>query len=140
MLSNLQIPAATTGQVPDPPGEAVQDWLFLILRYAVSRQHRDRQAILDMAEKMDTLGEQTGPCAFRFFRTLSVQVCDAVLAPGHPAHRLIIMAHARRIDEPRLRQVFLLTCRLDSNKDMPTVESYRKPRTRADLWSGPRKC
>jgi hypothetical protein len=34
----------------------VRDWLFLVLRYAVSREAQDRRTVLDLAAKMDTLG------------------------------------------------------------------------------------
>jgi hypothetical protein len=49
--------------------DMVRDWLFLVLRYAVSREARDRRAVLDLAAKMDTLGKEREREVFRFFRS-----------------------------------------------------------------------
>lgn len=112
----------------------VQDWLFLVLRYAVSREARDRDAVLDLAGKMDTLGEERNQEAFRFFRSHSERLCTAIAAPDTPGRRQTLMAHARMIGQPRLQQVFLLICHLETQEK--TVSEYGRASSRAELWKG----
>ena len=97
------------GPGPDTLDEMVQDGLFLVLRYAVSRETRDRQAVLDQAMKMDILDKNRAREVFRFFRSHSERLCIAIAAPDTPDRRQMLMAHADRIGQRRLRQAFLLT-------------------------------
>jgi hypothetical protein len=94
--------------------DLVQDWLFLVLRYAVSREARDRQAILDLAEKMDTLDKGRDREAFQFFRSHSKRLCTAIVAPDTPGRRQILIAYARRIERSRLQQAVLQICRCET--------------------------
>jgi hypothetical protein len=116
--------------------DLVQDWLFLVLRYALSRGRQDRQAVLELADRMDRLGAETGRDTFRFFRDASARLCDAVVAPDEPRHRLTILAHGRRIDDARIRQAFLLACGLDPKETKRTVAVLRKANSRDALWKG----
>jgi hypothetical protein len=118
----------------DDLDDVVQDWLFLVLRYAVSREARDRQAVLDLAAKMDALGEERDREAFRFFRSHSERLCIAIAAPDTPDRRQILMAHARRIGQPRLQQAFRRACHLESRKKV-FPESGRT-NSRSELWKG----
>lgn len=112
----------------------VRDWLFLLLRYAVSRAARDRQAVLERAATMDTLDRDKDPEAFRFFRSHSETVCAAIAAPDTPGRRQILLAHTRRIGEPRLRQMFMLACHLDAREK--TCPGFGRTGSRAELWTG----
>lgn len=114
--------------------DVVQDWLFLVLRYAVSREARDRRVVLDLAAKIDTLDQGRDREAFRFFRSYSERLCIAIAAPDAPGHRQILMAHARRIGQPRLQQAFLRTCQIESREKV-SMESGRT-NSRSDLWKG----
>jgi hypothetical protein len=112
----------------------VQDWLFLVLRYAVSRDAGDRQAILDQAMKMDTLGGTRDREAFQFFRSYSERLCTAIAAPDMPDRRQVIMAHVRRIGQRPLQQALLLACRLEL-RETAFPGSGRKS-GRSGLWRG----
>ena len=79
-------------------GEMVQDWLFLVMRYAVSREARDLKAVLEFAGKMDTLDRERNQGAFRFFRSHSGRLCNAIAAPDTPIRRQMLTALARRIE------------------------------------------
>jgi hypothetical protein len=125
--------AGSGSSVPDG---LVKDWLFLVLRYAISRRQQDRQVVLEFAARMDTLSAERGRDTFRFFRDASARLCDAVLAPDEPRHRLTILAHSRRIDEARFRQVFLLACGLDPKEKKRMVAVPRKASGRDALWKG----
>jgi hypothetical protein len=85
---------------------------------------------------MDRLGTETGRDTFRFFRDASARLCDAVVTPDEPRHRLTILAHGRRIDDARIRQAFLLACGLDPKETKRTVAVLRKANSRDALWKG----
>jgi hypothetical protein len=116
--------------------DLVQDWLFLVLRYALSRRRQDRQAVLELADRMDSLGAEASRDTFRFFRDASARLCDAVVAADEPRHRQTILAHGRRIDEARLRRAFLLACGLDPKETKRTAAVPRKVSSRDALWKG----
>lgn len=132
MSSVVIFPHAVSAR--DALDDLVQDWLFLVLRYAVSREARDRQAVLDLAAKMDTLGQENNREAFRFFRNHSETLCMAIAAPDTPGRRQTLMAHARRIGPPRLQQAFLLTCHLETREKV--VPGSGRTNDRSALWKG----
>lgn len=132
----MSLPAATfphAGAARDADDGMVQDWLFLVLRYAVSREVRDREAVLDLAAKMDTLGKKRGQETFRFFRSHSERLCAAIAAPDTPGRREMLMAHARRIGQCPLQRAFLLMCRLESHGK---VAGSGRTNSRSALWKG----
>lgn len=134
----MLLPVAATSppaiSAHDALGEMVQDWLFLVLRYAVSREARDLQAVLEFAGKMDTLGQERNQGAFRFFRRHSGQLCTAIAAPETPARRQMLTAHARRIGQPQLEQAFLRACRLETRKK--ALSGFGRTGNRSELWKG----
>lgn len=125
-------PHAVSAQTICP--DLVQDWLFLVLRYAVSGEARDREAVLELAAKMDTLDRQREQETFRFFRSYSDRLCAAIAAPDTPGHRETLMAHARRIGQSPLQQAFLLICRLETREKV--VPRAGRTNSRSELWKG----
>jgi hypothetical protein len=111
----------------------VQDWLFLVLRYAVSREARDLQAVLDFAGKMDTLGRERNRETFRFFRSHSGRLCAAIAAPDTPARRHMLTAHACKIGRSQFEQAFLRACHLETRKK--TLSEFGTS-NRSELWKG----
>jgi len=83
----------------------VREWLLLMLRFAVTREARDRLAVLAIADELDALGGYWRPMAPRFFVTTAGKVCDAILGVGGDADA-ILRTHIARISDPRLRSVF----------------------------------
>ena len=61
-------------------GRKLQEWLLLLLRYAVTREPSDRSAALAMADELDSLGGQWRPGAPRFFLKTGAEVCSAIAA------------------------------------------------------------
>lgn len=114
--------------------DIVQDWLFLVLRYVVSREARDRAAVWELAGRMDTLSEHGEQETFRFFRSYSERLCAAIAEPNIPGHRETLMAHARRIGQSPLQQAFLLICRLESREKVTSRAG--RTNSRSELWKG----
>jgi hypothetical protein len=112
----------------------VRDWLFLVLRYAVSREAQDRRTVLDLAAKMDTLGKERDREAFRFFRDHSERLCAAIAAPDTLGRRRILLAHARMIGQRPLQRAFLLTCRLELREKV--FSGFGTASDRSGLWKG----
>jgi hypothetical protein len=86
--------------------KAIQEWLLLLLRFAITREPRDRSATIGMADELDSLGLQWRPSAPNFFRRTSSEVCDAIIAFDDPRRKAILKTHLARIDDPTLRGAF----------------------------------
>lgn len=114
--------------------DMVQDWLFLLLRYAISREARNRAEVLELAAKMDTLGGEREQETFRFFRSYSERLCVAIAAPDMPGHRETLVAHARRIGQSPLQQAFLLIFRFESREK--AISGSVRSNNRSELWKG----
>jgi len=54
--------------------QKIRDWLLPILRFAVTREPRDRSAVFAMADELDALGVRWRPAAPRFFVTTAGEV------------------------------------------------------------------
>jgi len=85
--------------------QKIRDWLLLILRFAVTREPRDRSAVFAMADELDALGVRWRPAAPRFFVTTAGEVCDAILGVSENAN-MVLRTHIARIDDPRMRGAF----------------------------------
>lgn len=133
----MSLPVATCPRLAsarDARDDMVRDWLFLVLRYAVSREAQDRRTVLDLAAKMDTLGKERDREAFRFFRDHSERLCAAIAAPDTPGRRRILLAHARMIGQRPLQRAFLLTCRLELREKV--FSGLGTASDRSGLWKG----
>ena len=133
----MSLPVATCpclASARDARDDLVRDWLFLMLRYAVSREAQDRRTVLDLAAKMDTLGKERDREAFRFFRDHSERLCAAIAAPDTLGRRRILLAHARMIGQRPLQRAFLLTCRLELREKV--FSGFGTASDRSGLWKG----
>ena len=83
----------------------IREWLLLILRFAITREPRDRLAASAMADELDAVGGCWRPMAPRFFVTTTAEVCDAILGLGEQAN-VVLRTHIARISDPRLRGAF----------------------------------
>ena len=83
----------------------IREWLLLILRFAITREPRDRLAASAMADELDAVGGYWRPMAPRFFVTTAAEVCDAILGLGEQANA-VLRTHIARISDPRLRDAF----------------------------------
>ena len=87
------------------PERKLQEWQLRVLCFVISRDPEDRSEALSCALELDTFGR--GPsAAFSFFVRTTREVCDAVLASGHPRTDSILRRYASRIDDPQLQRTF----------------------------------
>lgn len=92
----------------------IREWLLLLLRFAVTRQPSDRNAVFAIADELDALGAQWRPSPFRFFLKTSREICNAVVEAGDGPNNTnaVLRTHASRIEDTRLRQAFRAAVRL----------------------------
>jgi hypothetical protein len=100
--------SAAGGALDPPDGRArqVREWLFLLLRFAITRDPEDEHAVLMAASGFDSLGRQWGRAAPTFFRRSSEEVCEAIRALDDPGREAILKKHILRIEHPGLRRAF----------------------------------
>jgi hypothetical protein len=116
-------------------GRKLQEWLLLLLRYAVTRELSDRSAALAMADELDSLGGQWKPAAPQFFVRTSDEVCSAILTVGDGHIPPVLQTHLARIDDPRLRRAFQAAIGCQQDVEMQR-QSKSKRRNDQDLWKG----
>ena len=100
-------------------GRKLQEWLLLLLRYAVTRAPSDRSAALAMADELDSLGGQWRPAAPRFFLETSEEVCSAIPAVNDWNNHRVLLRHLARIGDPRLRRAFQAAIGLQQEVELP---------------------
>jgi hypothetical protein len=109
----------------------LQDWLLLLLRFAVTQDPADHLAVLALADELDALGLRWRPGGPSFFARTSHEVCEAILAGSNRNNDAILYKHASRIDDPRLRHAFRAAVGLQ-----PTSEFRRQSKRDSDLFRG----
>lgn len=116
----------------------MQEWLLLLLRFAITRAPSDRAAAHSMALALDSPGAPWQPTQPRFFVRTSHEVCDAILAAGD-RRDAILLRHIARIDHPRLRRAFRAAVGFQqSSKASPSPAIDDKDKD-DDLRNGPPK-
>jgi hypothetical protein len=108
----------------------IQEWLLLLLRFAVTRATSDRSVVLAMADELDALGLRWNSAAPSFFLRTSNEVCNAILEADKWTNNAILQKHAARIEDPRLRRAFCAAVGVE----LPS-SSAKRQRNRA-LWEG----
>jgi hypothetical protein len=121
---------------PDWSEPMVQEWLLLLLRFAITRQPSDRSTVRVMAMQLDSLGRQGPPSAFRFFRSTSEEICRAILAYGDDQGERVLRRHLARIDDPRLRRTFQAAVGLPTIPKQVQRSVTSRERRGWDLWKG----
>ena len=99
-------PGGGTLDLRDGRAKQVHEWLFLLLRFAITRDPDDGLAVLMMANGIDSLGRKWGRAAPTFFRRSSDEVCKAIRALDDPGREAILKKHIRRIEHPGMRRAF----------------------------------
>jgi hypothetical protein len=98
-LSHLSMGAELSSR--DWEGRRVQEWLLLLLRFAITLAPSDRSA----AVELDSSGALERRATPRFFVRTSHEVCEAILS-SRDRHNAVLRRHIARIEHPRLRQAF----------------------------------
>jgi hypothetical protein len=91
----------------------VRDWQLRVLRFAVTLEMADRQAILRRAEEMDRLSHRPGKSRFTFFVRTSVELCHAIGEPEDPDRTAVLQRYFKMMDEGRLKRAMAAAIDLD---------------------------
>jgi hypothetical protein len=134
LLSAGPSAAGDVGDLQDGQANQVREWLFLILRFAITRDPEDEVAVLMMANGMDSLGRQWGRAAPSFFRRSSDELCKAIAALDDPNREAILKRHIRRIEHPLLRRAFQSAVSFEQSAPQVPGRSDQ-----SDLWAGLRR-
>lgn len=111
----------------------VEDWLLVILRFAITHEQADRAAVAAMAADLDRFGSAAARSEFAFFARTSVEICDLIVDNRRRERIAALRRHIGMIGNERLRRA--LEAALDM--DRPTTTSTRiRTRRKDDLWSG----
>jgi hypothetical protein len=111
----------------------IEDWLLLILRFAITRRPEDRVAASAMADRLDSLGvTRQKP---EFFSRATDRVCAALEAPDNAGNATILKIHRQRIEHCRLRAAFDAALCL-GNASLEPVAERKRLRKHPDLWAG----
>jgi hypothetical protein len=111
----------------------VDDWLFVILRFAITRAQADRAAIAAMAADLDRLGTGAARSEFAFFARTSAEICDLIVDDHRPERVAALGRYIGMIDNDRLRRA--LEAVLDFDRRATSGVRMRMTRKEA-LWYG----
>jgi len=112
---------------------AVRQWLFAMLRFALTLESTDRAAVIDLAGVMDRLSSPGAPAGFTFFVRTSIQVCDAIVAKDGAQSSATLRAFLRKIDDLLLRRSFEAALGV---KPPPANRRVLSNVGRENLWKG----
>jgi hypothetical protein len=126
--------AAGALDLQDRRERQVRDWLFLLLRFAVTRAPEDELAVLMMANGIDSLGRQWGRAAPTFFHRSSEEICKAIAALSDPTREAVLKKHIRRIEHPGLRRAFQAAVHCEQSAPQAPDRSNRQ-----ELWASLRR-
>jgi hypothetical protein len=113
--------------------QRIEQWLFAILRFAISLEQNDRASALAVAAEIDRRGLVTTDSGFTFFVRTSVKLCDAIVKKSEPEAIATLRTHLRAIEHLPLRRAF------EAALDLEPVSSKRRnplTRSRDYLWKG----
>ncbi len=134
-LVSAGLSAAGSGvDLQDGQARQVREWLFLLLRFAITLDPEDELAVLMMANGIDSLGRKWGRAAPTFFRRSSDEVCKAVTDLDDPKREAILKTHIRRIEHLGLRRAFQAAVHSEERAQRAPEQSNRP-----DLWAGLRR-
>ena len=125
------IAATGAADVQDRCASQVREWLFLLLRFAITRDPEDQLAVLMTANAIDSLGRQWGRAAPSFFRRSSDEFCKAITGLDDPTREAILKKHIRRIEHPGLRRAFQAAVQFEAGAQ-PDPDRSRQ----SELWAG----
>jgi len=120
----------SSGEREDDP---ITDWLFAILRFAVTRREADRSVVLAKARNMDGLRRDADTRHFTFFSKSSAELCAAITSEGDPGRVAVLRRHFNRVENPRLRAALEAAAGL---AESDTVMAASPHGARIHLWKG----
>lgn len=117
----------------DQNRQRIKNWLFAILRFAITREESDRAAVLSMAAELDRPGYCRGNTGFAFFVRTSATFCDAIMDMGVRTRTATLRGLLVKIEDHRLRRA------IEAAADMTDISravDEQKQRSNAALWKG----
>jgi hypothetical protein len=111
----------------------IDDWLLVILRFAITHELADRAAISALAADLDQLGAHAARSDFAFFARTSAEICDLIVGTDRPERFATLRRHIGMIDNDRLRRA--LEAALDMERPVTNGGRVRSRRSE-DLWRG----
>lgn len=113
--------------------KTLRAWHLSLLRFALTLEEPDRQQVVAAAREIDQIGLRSdgGRQDFRYFRTLSEQLCRAVSeqdnTPSSP-----LRSYIGKIEDARIRRAFAAVLSIEIGS-----KAVSKPATSRDtLWRG----
>jgi hypothetical protein len=101
----------------------IQDWLLAIVRFAITLEPADRQAVLAIAQEMDGLGFLPGRSSFSYFGRTSGDLCRAIAHRNDPGRTAIMRRHLAAIGNRRLRQTTAVAIHLQGAQQTRVSEA-----------------
>jgi hypothetical protein len=111
----------------------VEDWLFAILRFAVTRDEVDRATIMAAAARMDRPDGPLSQSDFSFFTKTSREICDSIARHERVAKLTIFDRCLREVGNDRLRRALAAALK---NERPATATGKLGRRHGDDLWRG----
>lgn len=130
--------AKATAHTPTPKAtreelHKIADWLFAILRFAVTREQTDRASVIIAARQLDRPGASFREMQFGFFVRTSIEFCDAIVSDDHFERRASLRRQMEAIEDARLRRAFEIVLEIDQAETPPRRPLSRSPE---DLFKG----
>jgi hypothetical protein len=111
----------------------VEDWLFAILRFAITRDETDRAKIMAAATRMDRPDGPLSQSDFSFFTRTSREICDSIARHERAARLPILDRHLREVGNYRLRRALAAALKIER----PATATGKLGRRHGDdLWRG----
>jgi hypothetical protein len=111
----------------------IEDWLLLVLRFAITRNQSDCVAALAAAADMNRLGGASRLPDFTFFTKASRELCDAIVEDDSPERTAALSRYMGKIENKRLRRAFEAALEIER----PVIKTDKpRDRRRHDLWRG----
>jgi hypothetical protein len=112
---------------------AVRQWLFALLRFALTLEPTDRALVIDLAAAMDGFSAPGVHAGFTFFVRTSIQICNAIGAKDHAQSTATLRGFLRNIDDLPLRRSFEAALAIKPPPPNRLSVSYAN---RQNLWQG----
>lgn len=113
--------------------QRIQQWLFAVLRFAITLEEDDRLAVLAVAAELDRISAVTASSGFTFFVRTSVKVCDAIIAKNSREAIATLRVLLRKIEHPPLRRAFEAVLEI---RPLPSKSHHSLIGDRQNLWKG----
>lgn len=112
--------------------KTLRAWHLSLLRFALTLENSDRQQVIAAAREIDQMGLSSGGWVdFRYFRTLSEDLCRALADQNSPPSPLL-RSYIAKIEDLRIRHAFAAAAGLDNRHNAVSKAS----KSRDTLWRG----